>query len=469
MNEQQNNGNKKPFKVHIDDDSYMSPEEFGNFAPPAAQQPKKFEVHINDFEEPAANYAEQQPLYKGEIYFSNSKPPRQQQQQQVPVYQPAPPVLQNRNAEKAKKMKKARRRAKGGFLLFCVFVLIFTAALSAFGISCINDVVPISIKPSIETYKVEIPQDATTDQVIDILKDNGLISQKTFCKVFFKIAAILTEPSEDYLSGVYYLQKNMGLENYLYLFTGQSSSHEADTVTLVFPEGWTIYQMIDKIDEFNVCDKDQLLAAITGTNYEYGFVEDIGNVPNRTLKLEGYFYPDTYEFYEKSDANSVIRTFLNGFEKKWTDEYEERAKELGLTRDQVLTIASIIQREAASEEQMYLVSAVLHNRLNNASTFPLLQCDSTLHYINAYVSPNATTSQTYNYSKVYNTYSSQGLPPGPICNPGEDAINAALYPEEPDGIDYYYFRHDKYGKIYMAQTQQEHDENGILVLKANSY
>ena len=90
----------------------------------------------------------------------------------MPVYQPAPPVQQNRNAEKAKKRKKARRRAKGGFLLFCVFVLIFTAALSAFGISCINDVVPISIKPSIETYKVEIPQDATTDQVIDILKDN---------------------------------------------------------------------------------------------------------------------------------------------------------------------------------------------------------------------------------------------------------------------------------------------------------
>ncbi|MBO5410629.1 MAG: endolytic transglycosylase MltG [Clostridia bacterium] len=466
MNEQQNNPNKKqPFKVHIDDDSYMSPSDLDNLVPPARPQQKKFEVHIDDYEAPAQNFPEQQPIYKGEIYFSNSRPPRQQQ---TPVYQQQPPAVNNGeiNKNKAKKKKKARRRAKGGFFLFCVFVILFTAAFSAFGISCINDVVPITLKPSIETYKVEIPQNATTDEVIDILKDNDLINQGTFCKVFFKIAAILTDPSEDYLSGIYYLQKNMGLENYLYLFTGKSSSHEADTVTLVFPEGWTIYQIVDKIDEFNVCDKDQLLAAIKGTNYEYSFIDEIGNVSGRTLKLEGYFYPDTYEFYEKSDANTVVRTFLNGFDNKWTDEYEERAKELGLTRDEILTIASIIQREAASKEQMYLISSVLHNRLNNSSTFPLLQCDSTLNYVNSYVSPNVSTSETYSYSQNYNTYSSEGLPPGPICNPGEDAIEAALYPDE---TDYYYFRHDKYGKIYMGKTQQEHDENGILVLKANSY
>lgn len=463
MNNQPENNNKqkKPFEVHIDDSDYMSPSDFDNLRPPVKPQTPKFEVHIDDYDAPVTGVNDQQPRYKGEIYFSNTRPPRAAapvQNEQIPQVAAQP--------QKSTKKSKKRRRFQGGLLLFCIIVLIFTASLSAFGISCFNDVIPLNKKASVETVKVEIPQDATTDEIIDILDQNGLIKQKLFCKVFFELASIFTDPDEEYLSGIYYLQKNLGLENYLYRFSGKSSSHEADTVTLVFPEGWTIYQMIDKLDEFNVCDKEELLASITGTNYEYDFIDEIGNISNRTFKLEGYFYPDTYEFYEKSDANSVIRTFLNGFENKWTDEYEERANELGLTKDEVLIIASIIQREAASKEQMYLISSVIHNRLDNASTFPLLQCDSTSNYINSYIAPNSSDSEAYLYDQYYNTYTAEGLPPGPICNPGDDAINAALYP---DDTDYYYFRHDNNGKIYMASTQQEHDDNGVEVLKANSY
>jgi len=452
---------KKPFEIHIDDSDYMSPSDFDSLTPPSKTQPTKFEVHIDDYDAPETTVSDQQPRYKGEIYFSNTRPPRPAQPVQYAPETQAQPKQQNK-----KKPTKKRRRFQGGLLLFCIIVLIFTTSFSVFGISCFNDVIPINLKPSVETVKVEIPQDASTDEIIDILDKNGLIKQKLFCKVFFELTSIFTDPDEEYLSGIYYLQKNLGLENYLYRFSGKSSSHEADTVTLVFPEGWTIYQMVDKLDEFNVCKKDELLAAISGTNYEYDFIDEIGAVSNRAFKLEGYLYPDTYEFYEKSDANSVVRTFLNGFENKWTDEYQERADELGLTKDEVITIASIIQREAASEKQMYLISSVIHNRLNNSSTFPLLQCDSTSHYVNNYIIPNFENGQGYAYEQHYNTYSSEGLPPGPICNPGGDAIEAALYPED---TDYYYFRHDNNGKIYMAETQQEHDENGIEVLKANSY
>lgn len=458
MNDQQNSKGtpKKRFEVHIDDSDYLNPSDFDNLTPPTKPQQPKFKVHIDDYDSPVVNDSDHQPRYKGEIYFSNTNPPK-----------PSPPVVANQQQNTViKKKKKRRNNFQGGLLLFCIIVLIFTTSFSAFGISCFNDVIPLNKKPSVETVKVEIPQDASTEEIIDILDSNGLIKQKLFCNAFFKLASIFTDPDEEYLSGIYYLQKNLGLENYLYRFSGKSSSHEADTVTLVFPEGWTIYQMVDKLDEFNVCKKEELLAAITGTNYEYSFIEEITNPSERAIKLEGYFYPDTYEFYEKSDANSVVRTFLNGFEKKWTDEYQQRADELGLTKDEILTIASIIQREAASEKQMYLISSVIHNRLNNSSTFPLLQCDSTGHYIENYIIPNSTSGQAYMFEQPYNTYSTEGLPPGPICNPGSDAIEAALYPED---TDYYYFRHDKNGKIYMAATQLEHDENGIEVLKANSY
>lgn len=253
----------------------------------------------------------------------------------------------------------------------------------------------------------------------------------------------------------------MGLEGYLTEFKEIQKTDE--TVTLIFPEGWTIYQMFDRLDKFGVCSKDKLIASLKGTTFEYDFVSKIPQNSSRTFTLEGYFYPETYEFYENSDPNSVIRKFLSESDKRWTDEYQAQADKLGYTRDEIMIIASIIQREAANTEQMGQISSVIHNRLNHAVSWPTLGCDSTENYIKTYIAPNDPAS--VNYEMPYNTYYSQGLPPGPICNPGDDAIKAALFP---DDTDYYFFRHDKYGKIYMAKTQLEHDENGNKVLRANS-
>ncbi|MBQ8015485.1 MAG: endolytic transglycosylase MltG, partial [Clostridia bacterium] len=340
--------------------------------------------------------------------------------------------------------------------------------VSAFAISCINDI--LGLNRSEEEVTVNIPNDATTDEIIDILSDNGLVKQKTFCKIFYKAFTFVKninkskKPADPvYLGDIYYVQKNLGLEGYLTEF--KEIAKTADTVSLVFPEGWTVYQIFDKIDEFGVCSKEELLASLGGADFDYEFIDSIANDPNRTFKLEGYLYPDTYEFYEESSANSVIRKFLDASENKWTDEYQAQCDSLGMTRDEILIIASIIQREAANTEQMGLVSSVLHNRLDHSVSWPLLGCDSTANYIKNYARHYVSPSQAIVYEQNYDTYISQGLPPGPICNPGNDAINAALFPED---TDYYYFRHDKYGDIYMAKTQAEHDRNGIEVLRVNS-
>lgn len=452
-----NDENKKNdlFKVNIDDDDFMNPDELDNLFPtPMQSGRKKFEVHIDE-DVPSLDFDEQ-PQYKGEIYFSNRKP--------VKPTTAAAPVEHSPRSKK----KKKRIFFSSAVSILCIVVLIFTSAFSAFAISCINDIFAFS--RSDEVVKITISDNLTTDEVIDILAENGLVKQKAFCKFFYNMFSLLknfgkeTEPDPPvYLSDVYYVEKNLGLEGYLSKFKGVQQS--ADTVTLVFPEGWTIYQMFDKIEEFGVCTKQELLASLKGATFNYDFIDEIPDNADRTFALEGYFYPDTYEFYEKSDANSVIRKFLDGSKSKWTEEYEKRRIELGLTRDEVITIASIIQREAANKEQMSLISSVLHNRLNHSVSWPLLGCDSTANYIKKYVSPNVTSAEAFNYEQKYNTYISQGLPPGPICNPGDDAINAALYP---DDTNYYYFRHDKYGEIYMAKTQSEHDANAIEVLRANS-
>ncbi len=447
------------FKVTIEDDGFLNPDDLDKLVPPPVVQSdrKKFEVHIDE-DVPSLDFDDQQPQYKGEIYFSNRKPVKA-----APVSQPAPEQSQVSRGKKRKK-----RAFNSAVAVLFIIVLIFTGALSAFAITCINDVLALSRTD--DTVTVTVPEGLTTDQVIDLLAENDLVKQKTFCKFYYNTITFLKninkekKPDEPtYISDVYYVEKNLGLEGYLSKFKGVQ--HTADTVTLVFPEGWTIYQMFDKISEFGVCGKNELLASLNGATFNYDFIEEIPDDPNRTFRLEGYFYPDTYEFYEKSDANSVIRKFLDGSKNKWTDEYEQQRVKLGLTRDEVLIIASIIQREAADEDQMGLVSSVLHNRINHSVSWPLLGCDSTANYIKRYISPNVTAAEAFNYQQSYDTYISQGLPPGPICNPGNDAIYAALFP---DDTNYYFFRHDKFGKIYMAKTQAEHDRNGIEVLKANS-
>ncbi len=460
-NEQKKWNKENPFKVNIEDDGFLNPDELEKILPVEPQK-KKFEVHIDeDIRE--FDSGEQQPEYKGEIYFSNRRPVRPAPQQPVTVNNNRP-INQN----KGKKSNKKNNTSKSVLAIFLTVVIVFTSALSAIAISCINDV--LAIGRDDEVVKITIPNGSTTSSIIDILADEGLIKQKLFCNFYYKVIDFVKnfnrsgEKAEPvYLSGIYYVEKNLGLEGYLMEF--REIQKTADTITLVFPEGWSIYQMFDKIAEFGVCSKDQLITSLKEATFDYDFISEIPDDPERTFKLEGYLYPDTYEFYEESDANSIIRKFLDASEKKWTDEYEEQRIALGLTRDEVIIIASIIQREAANTEQMSLVSSVIHNRLNHAVSWPLLGCDSTDNYITNYVRPNVSPSEAIAYEQSYTTYFSQGLPPGPICNPGDAAIRAALFPSD---TDYFYFRHDKYGKIYMAKTQSEHDRNGNEVLRVNS-
>lgn len=443
---------KKPFKVTISDQDYLGTEDISKGInepeiPMSKAQKPRFEVHIDDEDDLLTfepdDYA---PEYKGEIYFSGAKPVRPS----------------NDNASAQPKKKKKRQNVYGALALFLAVFVLLTFGLSAYGISCINDVLAFS--RSEDTVTVTVPLDASTDQIIDLLAENDLVKQPFFCKMYYKlISTLLSKKEPVYLSGVYYVEKNLGLEGYLTEF--RETQTGKDTVMVSIPEGWSIYQIIERLDKFGVCSRSKLISSIKGTAFEYDFIDDIADDNTRTFKLEGYLYPNTYEFYVDSDANSVLRKFLDEWENQWTDEYQKRADELGLTKDEIMTIASIVQREAANVDQMADISSVIHNRLNRPATWPTINCDSTETYIKNYIKPNVSASQANYYLTNYDTYSTQGLPPGPICNPGDDAIRAALYPNK---TGYYFFRHDKRGNIYLASTQAEHDANANKVLHANN-
>ena len=223
------------------------------------------------------------------------------------------------------------------------------------------------------------------------------------------------------------------------------------TVTVTFREGLTIAETAKLLEENGVCLADDFIIAANAPQGEYEFLYGIENPQERPFPLEGYIFPDTYQFYFDMDPQAVLDKFLKNYEAKITDEYEMRAAELGYTMDEILRIASIIQEEALPTE-MKKVSSVLHNRLD--SSYGKLECDVTIFYLNESVAPYVDDVSVY--SELYNAYKRKGLPAGPITNVGIAAIEAALYPED---TDYYFFLTDSDMNFYYAVTWDEHSAN----------
>lgn len=229
----------------------------------------------------------------------------------------------------------------------------------------------------------------------------------------------------------------------------------SNVVRVTFPEGSTVSQIAQLLEENGVCSAAEFMAAANDplSNEGYGFV--ISNPEERAFLFEGYVFPDTYEFYRNESASAALARFLKNTQTKIDEEVLYRCDELGYSVDEILTIASIIQEEAGNPAEMGKVSSVIHNRLDS-SRFPKLQCDVATFYLRDYVKPYVDEARYEELTDLYNTYNCEGLPAGPITNVGMDAINAALYPED---TDYYYFVTDSDGNYLYAETWSGHLEN----------
>ncbi len=227
------------------------------------------------------------------------------------------------------------------------------------------------------------------------------------------------------------------------------------TVRVTFPEGSTVSQIALLLEEKGVCSATEFMAAANDSLSIEGGGFDIANPDERAFLLEGYVFPDTYEFYRNESASSALKRFLNNTQSKLGETVVERCSELGYSVDEILIIASIIQEEAGNPAEMGKVSSVIHNRLNS-SRFPKLQCDVATFYLRDYVKPYVGEARYEELVDLYNTYNCEGLPAGPITNAGMHAINAALYPED---TDYYYFVTDSDGNYYYAETWSGHLAN----------
>lgn len=240
------------------------------------------------------------------------------------------------------------------------------------------------------------------------------------------------------------------------LFTEETTTEPIviATTRITFIEGSTLTECFKLLEENGVASFDDLMNVAQNYAFnDYKIYSDIPVDENRCFKLEGYLFPDTYDFFLDEAPESVIARFLSNTDVKITDEMRNRATELGYTMDEIIVIASVIQAEGAFPDDASTIAGIIYNRLDDGIK---LQMDSTYFYVEEDIASYVGEGNKADYKEDYDTYTCYSLPQGPVCNPGMFAINAALYPEE---TDYYYFCHDKDGNTYYAKTYSEHLRN----------
>ena len=365
--------------------------------------------------------------------------------------------LKRKMKEEKRELRARNRRNRRIFrIAWLVSVAIVGGAIAMFLITGMNDLLAINRKNP-DTVTVTIPKDPTVDSVTEVLAKSGVIGEPNYFKMYAT-------------QGTYELTKNMDYQ--AIISNLQGNSRRTDTVEVTIIEGMSVVEIADKlVEEKAIADKDEFLKLCSSDEFDddFDFLKSIKNSSDRYFKLEGYLYPDKYEFYQNDDPRSVIYKLLNNFENRLYQKqdfgYDKlysvnkmlEVSETPYSLDEILTIASIVQAEAADKEDMYYVSSILHNRLSADSSMGVskLGLDSTKYY--PYRSEDKLPADSAkNYKSRYDTYDKEGLPPGPICNPGMEAIKAALKPYD---TSYYFFCHDKYGNAYYASTIYEHEAN----------
>ena len=387
-------------------------------------------------------------------------------------------LKQQKKEEKRIEKSKAKRNRRIFKLVWLTMVVIVAIIIAQYIIVGVNDMLAITRSEDVHTVNISIPANPTIDKIADILYSNGVIGRPNFFKMYTK----LTSSEKGFRQGEFKLDTNKDYE--AIVNTLQSNSSRTDIVKVQLTEGMSVWEIATLLHEQGVTTDIYAFLDMCNSDIfdeDYTFLQGLPTEPVQyhevdghqladAYKLEGYLFPDTYEFYLGEDPELTIDKLLSNYENKIVLHKEkyfgnskksslaEEAEKSGYSVHDILTIASIIQAEAASREDMYYISSILHNRLEYGPAYGVskLNCDCTLYYPWR-EQTDIPESLRSSYTSRYDTNTFEGLPPGPICNPGEEAIKAALHPYE---SDYLFFCHDtpENGSTpYYATTLEEHN------------
>lgn len=362
-------------------------------------------------------------------------------------------------------VRKARPKRKKGYGLLGIphilATFIWLAIIVAIGTSlgrtlwlCCADI--MAFGKSGKEYTITITEEDTIDSISQELGEEGVVRYPGL----FKLFATLTGKDERISEGTFTINARLDYNAMINGMTDYGPSREEVDVT--FPEGYTCAQIFALLEEKGVCTVAELEEyAANGELGQYWFLDNVKR--GDKYCLEGYLFPDTYTFYTNDEPSRVIGKFLNAFDARFTDVMRERlvaineyhqkqmrdegygdeyiaAHPIGIR--EVVIIASLIERESANADESYNISAVIYNRLADTSQPPYLGIDAAVLYgLGGKVDPETgesipLTQADKEIDTPYNTYIHAGLTPGPICNPGQDSLDAALVPNEENYLYY---------------------------------
>ena len=289
-----------------------------------------------------------------------------------------------------------------------------------------------------ENVEIVINENYDLDEVAASLKEAGSIEYEWLFKLYCKVTG-----SEHYFDpGVYTINKTFDYHAIVNGLMAGASTRE--TITLMIVEGADSFDIFDLLEKNGVCTREKLEQAAAEYPYEYDFLRTVSTgTPNR---LEGYLFPDTYQFYLMDEPENVLGRLLRNFNAKLDEDDMEVVKKSEYNLREIIIMASIVEAEAGRDDERAKIASVMYNRLHNWEN-PLLGMDSTVYYGAKLMGVGFSTD----LNSPYNTYKRPGLPIGPICNPGLNSIRAVLYPEE---TDYYYFATGVDGRNHFFETEE---------------
>lgn len=367
-----------------------------------------------------------------------------------------------------KPRRKAKRRIVPLFVKIALYLVIVGVAAVGLGYGiweCAQDV--MAFGRSDETLTVSIQEGDTLDDIAQMLADKGVIKYPWLFKFYCKF----TDSTETMDPGTYVISYNY---DYHALVNGMiANSPNRTTVRVMIPEGMTSAQIFALMEKNGVCSAEDLAKCAAETEFDYWFLEGIPyGAENR---LEGFLFPDTYDFYEGDDPERVLDKLLTNFGRKFSDDtrerldtfneaFAERLREAGYDEDyiashrftvyELITVASMIERETAGADESATIASVIYNRLCDPANWPYINIDATVVYALGGISRPLTYEDTQ-IDSPYNTYKHAGLPVGPISNPGLSSIAAALNPAD---TDYYFYALDSStGRHHFSKTYEEHN------------
>lgn len=293
-----------------------------------------------------------------------------------------------------------------------------------------------------ELEVVEIASGSTTKTIAAKLEEAGIIiNGDAFVS---KVKEL--DVASDLQAGKYQLSPSMNVEEIVKLIAEGATFVER--IKVVIPEGYEVRQIMDKLVAADLIDPAVFEEELISGTFDYPFIQGL----DRSHRLEGYLFPATYQFKKGITEHDIINEMLSAFNKAFDQKFYEQAKNLNMSVEEVITLASIIEREARVAEERPIVSSVFHNRLDKPMR---LQSCATVQYILGERKEVLSIKDT-RIESPYNTYQNDGLPPAPIASPGKASIEAALYPAETDYL-FFVTTNNGDGSHYFSRTLEEHN------------